>query len=89
MILFLLPQGYGFSEVKKFSLKVMIHIFHYGPNANKIRMNGDWFYKTEYADFGFAGKAASRSPADNLTRCIITQSKGFTRKDIRKVNRSV
>ena len=52
-------------------------------------MNGDWFYKTEYADFGFAGKATSRSPADNLTRCIITQSKGFTRKDIRKVNRSV
>ena len=52
-------------------------------------MNGDWFYKTEYADFGSARKATSRSSADNLTRCIITQSKGFTRKDIRKVNRSV
>ena len=30
-----------------------------------------------------------RSPPNNLTRWIITQSKGFTRKDIEKIRRSV
>ena len=48
-------------------------------------MNRDLFYRTEYADFGSAGKTTSRSFPDNFTRCIITQSKGFTRKGIRKV----
>ena len=52
-------------------------------------MYGDWFYTTDYAIFGHEVKATERSPPDNLTRWIITQSKGFTKKDIEKISRSV
>ena len=34
-------------------------------------------------------KATKRSPPDNLTRWIITQSKGFTKKGIEKISRFV
>ena len=44
---------------------------------------------TRYGIFGNGGKVTERSPPDNLTRGIITQSKGFTRKDIEKLSRSV
>ena len=52
-------------------------------------MHGDWFYTTDYAIFGHEVKATERSPPDNLTRWIITQSKGFTKKGIEKISRSV
>ena len=52
-------------------------------------MHGDWFYTTEYAIFGHEIKATERSPPDNLTRWIITQSKGFKKKCIEKISRSV
>ena len=39
--------------------------------------------------FGHEVKAAERSPPDNLTRWIITQSKGFTKNGIEKISRSV
>ena len=52
-------------------------------------MHGDWFYTTDYAIFGHEVKATERSPPDNLTRWIITQSKGFTRKSIEQISRSV
>ena len=44
---------------------------------------------TEYADFSSGGKATRRSPPDNLTQLIITQSKGFSREGIEKVRRSM
>ena len=52
-------------------------------------MHGDWFYTTSYGIFDYEVKATKRSPPDNLTRWIITQSKGFTRKDIEKISRSM
>ena len=52
-------------------------------------MYGDWFYKTDYAIFGHDVKATERSPPDNLTQWIITQSKGFTRNGIEQISRSV
>ena len=52
-------------------------------------MHGNWFYMTGYGIFGHEVKATKRSPPDNLTRWIITQSKGFTRKGIEKISRSV
>ena len=52
-------------------------------------MHGNWFYTTNYGIFGHEVKATERSPPDNLTRWIITRSKGFTRKDIEKISRSV
>ena len=52
-------------------------------------MYGNWFYTTGYGIFDHKVKATKRSPADNLTRWIITQSKGFTRKSIEKISRSV
>ena len=44
---------------------------------------------TDFAVFGHNFKATERSPQGNLTRWIITQSKGFTRKDIEQISRSV
>ena len=55
-------------------------------------MHGDWFYTTDYAmDYAtdHEVKATKRSPPDNLTRWIITQLRGFTKKDIEKISRSV
>ena len=49
----------------------------------------DWFYTTGYGIFGHEVKATKSSPPDNLTRWIITQSKGFTRKGIEKISRLV
>ena len=39
--------------------------------------------------FGHKVKVKESSPPDNLTRWIITRSKGFARKGIEKINRSV
>ena len=52
-------------------------------------MYGEWFYTTDHGIFGHEVKATERSPPDNLTRWIVTQSKGFTRKGIEKISRSV
>ena len=52
-------------------------------------MHGDWFYTTDYGIFGHEVKATERSPPDNLTRWIITRSKGFTIKRTEKIIRSV
>ena len=54
-----------------------------------MRMHGDWFCTTGYGIFGHEAKATKRSPPDNLTRWIITQSNGFTREGIEKISRSV
>ena len=51
-------------------------------------MYRDWFYTAD-AIFGHEVKATERPPPDNLTRWIVTQSKGFTRKDIEQISRSV
>ena len=48
-----------------------------------------WFYTTGYGIFGHEVKATKGFPPDNVTRWIITQSKGFTRKGIEKISRSV
>ena len=39
--------------------------------------------------FWYEVKATERSPRDDLTRWIITQSKGFTRMGIEEISRSV
>lgn len=52
-------------------------------------MNRDGFYMREYADVDSTGKATTKAPSDNLTQWIMSQSTGFTRKSIAKVNRSV
>ena len=52
-------------------------------------MYGNWFYTTDYAVFGHEVKATENSPPDNPTRWINTQSKGFTRKGIEQISRSM
>ena len=47
------------------------------------------YMETGYGIFGHEVKATERSPPDNLTQWIITQSKGFTRKGNEKISRSV
>ena len=44
---------------------------------------------TGYGIFGHEVKGTKRSPPDNLTRWIITQSKGFTRKGIEEISKCV
>ena len=47
-------------------------------------MHGDWFYTMNYGIFEHEVKATERSPPDNITQWIITQSKDFTKKGIKK-----
>ena len=44
---------------------------------------------TKYDTFGNGGKATKRSLPNNLTQWILTQSKGFARKVIGKISRTV
>ena len=52
-------------------------------------MHGDWFCTTKYGIFGDGGNATKKSPLDNLTQWVITQSKGFTRGGTEETGRSV
>ena len=52
-------------------------------------MHENWFHTTNYGIFGHEVKATERSPPENLTQWIITQSKGFTRKGIEKISKSL
>ena len=86
-----LPYEDGFDKVENGYIKSAYYSIcdDYGVNANETWMYGDWFYTAHYPFFTSELKATKRSLPDNLTRWIITQSKGFTRKGIEKNNRSV
>ena len=86
-----LPHEDGFSKVRNSYIQSAYYSIcdDYAVDANKTRMYRDWFYTTDYAIFGHEVKATERSPPDNLTRWIITQSKGFTKKGIEQISRSV
>ena len=85
------PDEDGFRKVKNGYIKSAYYSIcdKYGLDADETWMHGDWFYTTDYGIFGHEVKATERSPPDNLTRWIITKSKGFTRKGIEKISRSV
>ena len=80
----------GFSKVKNAYTNSGYYSIYddYGVDANETWMYGDWFYTSGYGIFGYEVKATKRSPPDNLMRWIITQSKGVTRKGIKKISRS-
>ena len=86
-----LPHEDGFSKAKNAYIKRECYSIcdDYSVDANETWMHGDWFYTTDYAIFGHEVTVTERSPPDNHTRWIITQSKGFTRKGIEKISRSV
>ena len=86
-----LPHEDGFSKVKNAYIQSAYYSIcdDYGVNLDETWMHGDWFYTTDYVIFGHEVKTAERSPPDNHTRWIITQSKGFTRNGIEKISRSV
>ena len=70
------------------TVNITVYAMKYGVDHTEIWMHGDWFYTTDYAIFGHDLKATERSPPDNLTRWIITKSKGFTKNGIEKISRS-
>ena len=86
-----LPHEDGFSKVKNDCERSAYYSVcdQYGVNPNETWMYGEWFYMTDYGIFGHEVKATERSLPDNLTRWIITQSKGFTRKVVEKISRLV
>ena len=86
-----LPHEDGFSKFKNAYINSAYYSIcdKYGIDTTGTWMYRDWFYATGYGIFGHEVKATKRSPPDNLTRWIITQSKGLTRKDIEKKSRSV
>ena len=86
-----LPHEDGFSKVKNAYIKSGYYSIcdDYGVNTNEIFVHGDWFYTTGYGIFGHEVKAIKRSPPDNFTRWVMTQSKGLKRKGIEKISRSV
>ena len=47
-------------------------------------MYGDWLCTTDFAIFGNEVKATERSPPDNRTRWIVTQSQGFKKKTLKR-----
>ena len=81
-----LPRENGFSKVKNAYIKSAYYSIRddYGVDVDETWLLGDWFYLTGCGIFGHEVKATKRSPPDNLTRWIITQSEGVTRKGIRK-----
>ena len=85
-----LPREDGFSKVKNdYEYSVYYIVCQYGVNRDETWMYGEWFYMTDYGIFGQEVKTTERSPPDNLTRWVITQSKGFIKKGIEKISRSV
>ena len=86
-----LPHEDGFSKVKIGCTKSAYYSIcdDYGVDADETWMYGDWFYTTGYGIFSHEVKTTKRSPPDNLMRWIITLSKGFTRKNIEKISKSV
>ena len=86
-----LPHEDGFSKLKNSYIKSAYYSIRddYGVNADEIWMHGGWFYTIKYGIFGGVGKATKWSPPDNLKRWIITQSKGFTRRGIEEISKSV
>ena len=85
------PHEYGFSKVKNVYIKSAYYSTcdDYGVDLTEIWMYGDWFYTTDFPVFGHNVKATERYPLDDLARWISTKSKGFTRKGIEQINRSV
>ena len=85
-----LPHEDGFSKVKNAYTKSVYYSICDDYSVKDERwMHGDWFYTTGCGIFGHKVRATKRSSPYNLTRWIITQSKGFTRKCIEKISRSV
>ena len=86
-----LPHEDDFNKVKNAYIKSEYYIVCdvYGVNLYETWMHGDWFYPTDYGIFGHEVKVTERSPPDNLTGWIVTQTRGFTRNSIEKINRSV
>ena len=86
-----LPHEDGFSKVKNSYIQSAYYSlcddYHVDPSETWIY--GDLFYTTDYAIFGHEVKATEISQPQNLKRWIITQSKGFTRKGIGQISRSV
>ena len=86
-----LPHEDGFSRVKNSCIQSAYYSLCDDCEVEPAEtwMNGDWFHTADEAIFGHEVKATERSPPDNLTRWIITQSKGFTKKGIEEISRSV
>ena len=85
-----LPHEDDFSKVKNDYERSAYYSVcdQYGVNPDETWMYGESFYTTDYGIFGHKVKATERSPPDELTRWIITQSKDFTRTGIEKIRRS-
>ena len=83
-----LPHEHSFSKVKNAYTESAYYSVcdDYGVDAHETWMHGNWFYATDYCIFGHEVKTTERSPPDNLTRWIITQSKGFTKKGIEQIS---
>ena len=86
-----LPHEHGFNKAKNSYIKSAYYSIcdDYGVNSDEKWMHGDWFYATGDGIFGHDVKATKTSPPGNLTRWIMAQSKGSTRKGIKKISRSV
>ena len=86
-----LPHEDGFSKVKNAYIKNAYYSIcdDYGVNPDETWMLESWFYRMDNGIFAHEVKIRERSPTENLTQWIMTQSKSFTRKCIEKISRSV
>ena len=87
-----LPHEDGFSKFKNAYIQSVYYSLcdDYGVNADETWMDvwGSVLYN-RLCYFGHEVKATERSPPGNLKQWIMTQSKGFTKRGIEKISRSV
>ena len=73
-----------------FHVRIILHHLSISlPRKDGFNKVKNSYIKDAYYSICDGGKATQRSPPDNLTRLIITQSKGFTKKGIGKLSRFV
>ena len=84
-----LPHEDGFNSVKNSYIKNNYYNICGDYYVNADEMHGDWLHTTDYDILGHEVKVTERPPPKIVTQWIITRSKGFTKKGIEKVSRSV
>ena len=86
-----LPYEDGFSKVKNSYINSAYYAIcdDFGVDADETCMHEDRFYTASYAIFTTESKATRRYPPDDVGRGVIIQSRGLTRKRIKKISRSV
>ena len=81
-----LPHEDGFSKAKNAYIKSAYYSScdDYGVDPTETWVYGDCFHTTDFVVSGHNVKTTEGSPSDDLTRWIITLSKGITKRVLKR-----